>query len=81
MIFRGHGNITDLNVTFGASRTDNVTVLGTYRMDDVMAGERTWATQDLGMTSKATKSIAILPQHQRERSSIDPVPMGMRLGM
>ena len=46
----GDGNITDLNVTFGASSDrGNVTVaLGTYRMDDVMAGERTWATQDLG---------------------------------
>ena len=46
----GDGNITDLNVTFGASSDrGNVTVaLGTYRMDEVMAGERTWATQDLG---------------------------------
>ena len=46
----GDGNITDLNVTFGASSDrGNVTVaLGTYEMQEAMAGDRTWATQDLG---------------------------------
>lgn len=46
----GGGAVTDLNVTFGASSDrGNVTVaIGTYKMDDVMVGDRYWARQDLG---------------------------------
>ncbi len=44
------GEITDLNLTFGASNDrGNVTVsVGHYEMEDVMAGGRAWARQDLG---------------------------------
>ena len=46
----GGGAVTDLNVTFGASSDrGNVTVaIGSYKMDDVMVGDRYWARQDLG---------------------------------
>jgi len=51
----GDGNITDLNVTFGASSDrGNVTVtLGSYKIDDAMAGDRTWSYQDLGFNWSA----------------------------
>ena len=47
-----------------------------------MAGERTWATQDLGYDFESNEKYGFgSPQHQRERSSIDPVPMETRLGL
>ena len=46
----GGGEQTDINAIFGVSNDrGNVTVsVGHYKMDEVMAGERGWAFQDIG---------------------------------